>query len=85
MPKLTFKERLIAGLLALGWRQDNSDRSRYTAFVNHGAPKLFVGENGALRMGECASRSHSVGDPNRQTKFYTQVLEAGTPKEVELE
>ncbi len=80
--KLTFKERLIAGLLAMGYVVDNTDKSRYTAFVKLGQKrKLFVGENGALRVGRCASKSFSLGDPSRLSDDYQRVLAVGTPKE----
>jgi len=80
--KLTYKERLITGLLALGYAIDKTDRSHYTAFIKPGQKrKLFVGEAGALRCGECASRSFSLGDPVRVTTDYEKVLKAGTPVE----
>lgn len=82
----TYKERLIAGLLAKGYVIDHTDRSKYTAFTKPGFPeKLFVGESGALRKGECASRSYSIGDPTRITQIYGIVLQAGTVKEPTLE
>lgn len=75
----TYKERLIAGLQAKGWTLDKNDRSKYTAFTKpFHTQKLFVGTAGALRAGECASRSHSVGDPSHQPRFYAEVLELGT-------
>lgn len=84
--KQTYKERLIAGLLALGYVQDHTDRSHYAAFIKPNHPrKLFVGDAGALRLGECASRSYSIGDPARQTPAYLRVLDAGTPKEASFE
>ena len=38
---------------------------------------LFVGVNGALRSGDCASKSHSVGDPARHEGFYGRLLASG--------
>jgi hypothetical protein len=74
----TFKERLIAGITAQGWRQDLNERSGYTSFIKAGnKSKLFVGKSGALRLGECASRSFSIGDPTRQTPVYTSFLKDG--------
>jgi len=84
--KQTYEERLITGLLALGWRVDTTDRSHYSAFVKDGqASKLFVGKAGALRVGRCASNSFSVGDPTNQATRYLTVLNAGTVKESTLE
>jgi len=74
----TYAERLEAGLLRLGWTLDRGDKSRYRAFVKAGeANKLFVGPSGALRTGECASRSFSIGDPSRITRYYKTVLSVG--------
>jgi len=80
MTKLTFCERLIAGLLAYGWHRDLTNRSKYEAFTHSDRKqKLFVGPNGALRTGECASRSVSIGDAGNQTTFYQSLLAKGTP------
>jgi len=78
----TYKERLTAGLLALGWREVNTASGKYTAFTDGkaGTPILYVGNAGALRVGSCASQSHSIGDPVRQTAFYQKVL-AAAPQE----
>lgn len=75
----TYQERLVAGLKAKGWVADAGDRSKYQAFTHAEKPgrKLFVGPNGALRSGDCASRSFSIGDAARQSEFYTAVLAAG--------
>lgn len=76
--KHTFAERLERGLQALGWTRDWTDKSRYAAWAKAGElQKLFTGPSGALRKGECASRSYSIGDPTRQTGPYAQLLEAG--------
>lgn len=76
--KHTFKTRLEAGLQASGWQRDWSDRSRYNAWIKPGeAYKLFVGPSGALRKGECASRSWSVGDSLSKDGLYPAMLQAG--------
>ncbi len=74
----TYQERLIAGLTAMGYKPDPTNKSHYKAFVHPQSDgRLFVGTNGALRSGRTASSSHSVGDPSRQTGFYTKVLAKG--------
>ena len=79
----TFKERLIAGLKAKGWVEDPSNRSKYTAFIHPdkvkypSRTKRFVGESGALRKGECASRSFSIGCPSHPTLVWFDYLKAG--------
>lgn len=71
----TYAERLKLGLVAKGWREDKTDRSRYTAFVREGTQgKVFVGPSGALRAGVCASKSHSVGSPVFQSAIYREYL-----------
>ena len=81
----TYKERLEAGLQALGWQADTTGSGKYSAWRKAGMKsKAFVGSNGALRLGECASRSFSVGDATRQKGFYAEVLAKGDatfPKE----
>ena len=84
----TYKERLVAGIKRLGWSVDWMNKSRYTAFTKAGAScKLFVGPNGALRKGECATRSYSIGDAVMQSTVYKQILAlgdkelAGVPRE----
>lgn len=75
----TYAERLKLGLVAMGWREDKEDRSRYIAYVREGiGGKLFVGPSGALRAGPCASKSHSVGSPSMgQSDIYKKILKAG--------
>lgn len=76
--KRTFKERLEAGLLECGWERDWSDKSRYNAWKKAGeAERYFTGPSGALRRGECASRSYSVGDPTAIRPKYAYFLQAG--------
>lgn len=80
MTTTTYSARLAAGLRAFGFMEDRSDRSKYRAFTKsgtNGVNKKFVGCNGALRSGDCASRSYSMGDPANQTPVYLRVLEAG--------
>ena len=74
----TYKDRLSAGLQALGWQQHRIQSSKYVAFTHpdYGELLLFVGNAGALRTGRCASDSVSIGDPTRQGKFYQRVLAA---------
>ena len=76
MAKNTLHDRLCAGLLALGYKQEPS-RSRYTTFSNpqKSGYLMFVGESGALRKGECAARSHSLQLP--RSPFYDKALAAG--------
>ena len=76
----TYRDRLVAGLLACGCIVDTDDKSKYTAFKRLGQrTKYFVGVNGALRCGECASRSFSIGDPSNQTSVWLRILKAGEP------
>lgn len=75
---MTYKQKLINGLACMGWRLDTQDKSKYTAFTHRAfGYKLFVGTNGALRKGDCASRSYSIGDAARQTDFYKHVILQG--------
>jgi len=77
---MTYKEQLIRGLLALGWKvDDTSASSKYKAFTSPFGEdqRLFVGSNGALRSGRVATQSHSIGDPQHQTSYYIKVLKAG--------
>ena len=74
----TFKERLEAGLKAYGWTSDPCDRSKYDAFKHpEKVHKLFVGPSGALRKGECASRSYSIGSPGMESPVYLKILAKG--------
>lgn len=77
--KNTFAERLIAGLTSKGYVEDITDRSRYTAFTHTTEParKVFVGKNGALRVGRTASDSISIGVPAGHSPQYKMVLAAG--------
>jgi hypothetical protein len=76
---MNYKDKLIAGLLALGWKRDLNTRSaKYFAFFHPDKQTLiFVGDRGALRMGDCASNSHSIGDPSNQTPVYKRILNGG--------
>lgn len=74
----TFRDRLEYGLLADGWARDYSDRSKYHAWRKAGeTDKYFTGPSGALRRGECASRSYSVGDALSTTGSYPLFLQKG--------
>ena len=60
---MTIRDRAIRYLEAHGWVKDHKDKSRYQAFVHPNKNnKAFVGRAGAVRVGECASRSWSVSD-----------------------
>ena len=75
---MTYRERLEHGLVALGFTLEPARTGKYTVWRYKGAREaLFVGAAGALRRGECATRSHSIGDPVRQTNVYREVLAAG--------
>lgn len=78
MAKYTIKERLIAGLTKLGYKQDLRDRSKYAAFIDPDPTKkrkIFVGESGAFRSGLCASQSFSLNFMTHE--FYNRVLAIG--------
>lgn len=78
MKKNTFAQRLVAGLKALGYAVDTTNKSRYLAFVHpEKENKAFVGSNGALRAGRSASNSMSMGDPSNLTGWYRIVLKKG--------
>lgn len=72
----TFEERLCAGLVALGWTEVEG-RSKYREFRKEGMRNLFVGKAGALRAGNCASQSWSIGQPGKEQGFYSKVLTEG--------
>ena len=72
----TYQERLITGLTRLGYTKCLNEKSKYVSFYIDGGQKLFIGKSGALRIGDCASNSRSIGDPSRQTKLYAKVLDA---------
>jgi hypothetical protein len=80
---MKYQERLIAGLLALGFTACPSRSGKYQAFNRNELDKenrdvyLFVGSSGALRKGHCASDSFSIGDPARQSPAYRLILEKG--------
>ena len=77
---MTKREQLIKGLEAEGWTRDQWDRSRYDAFVHPQVQgrKMFVGENGALRTGHCASESVSLS----HTGKYADLMAKGKVTEV---
>lgn len=77
----TYAERLKRGLTRMGYSEDKNGRSKYAEFVRAGSKRLFVGPAGALRAGDCATRSHSMGDPVRQTDWYKSVLAKGDEEE----
>lgn len=79
----TYEERLVAGLKVLGY-QESQVKGRYRVFTRIDSDRkpsevthVFVGPAGALRLGRCATKSHSIGRPTHQTNFYKIVLEKG--------
>ena len=76
MKMKTWKEKLVAGLLAMGFTQDVNIRSqKYVAFTHPSRhDTLFVGKSGALRAGLTASTSYSVGDPSAQSGLYRMII-----------
>ena len=76
----TYEEKLVSALLKRGFIEDKLDKSRYRAFVK-GKLRMFVGKYGALRTGDCASRSHSIGDPQNQTQVYKVLIAEGSMPE----
>ena len=72
----TFKERLVVGLLVAGYVEGQGLSRKYAVFARYGElnKKLFVGPNGALRSGRCATDSFSIGDPCNQTEAYKRFL-----------
>ncbi len=74
----TYEIRLATALFKRGYVEDKLDKSRYRAFKREGnKAKVFVGQFGALRTGEVASRSRSIGDPQNQTEIYKKLLAEG--------
>lgn len=74
MPVRTVREKLIAGLTRLGYREEeNPNTTRYVVFMDRtGTDRFFVGRSGALRKGLNLSSSWSVGDQRRK-----EILAAG--------
>lgn len=80
--KAMFEAKLAAALLARGWKEEER-RSKYRVFSKLGfVTKRFVGKSGALRAGECVSKSFSIGDPQRiespSCSDYKLLVEEGT-------
>ena len=74
----TYEERLVAGLIAIGYSEDETKRTKLRCFIKEGrANKLFVGPNGALRSGKCATKSYSIGNPSDKNSFYLDLLKRG--------
>ena len=76
----TYQARLCAGLEAMGFKPASQRSGKYKAYTkddNRKQKYYFVGAAGALRTGDCATRSFSVGDPTRQTPVYQYFLNAG--------
>lgn len=85
----TLHDRLLAGLMAAGHRQVPS-KSKYTTLAHRDMPGMFyfLGAAGALRKGECASRSRSIGCPAYPSAAWNEYLAMGdkalAPKEIEV-
>ena len=83
----TFKARLEAGLLVDGYKALSGKSSKYTTWQHQQRDNLvFVGKNGALRMGPCATRSFSIGMPadigsrypySKNTAAYRRIIALG--------
>lgn len=78
---MTFQDRIIIGLREQGYTEDKDERSRYRSFFKTGKVtkegdliKYFVGSHGALRVGTCASKARSIGDPGHITPRYADFL-----------
>lgn len=80
---MKYQERLIVGLLAMGFKPAEHRSGKYKAFFRSEFDRdnrkvyYFVGPSGALRKGHCASDSFSIGDPARQSPAYKLILEKG--------
>jgi hypothetical protein len=73
----TYAERLAAGLVQIGFHEVPSKSKKYREFNQPGFRKYFIGKAGALRAGDSASGSWSMGDPMHQTPTYKHVLREG--------
>lgn len=82
MPKPTYERRLITGLICLGYKENAARRGKLRMFSIPGNQfSLFVGPNGALRSGTCASQSRSIGCPRGFcTGAYKEILALGDSK-----
>jgi hypothetical protein len=56
----TIREKMIAGLQALGFEKVQTRASKYDVF-SHGQQNWYVGANGALRIGETVATAHAAG------------------------
>jgi hypothetical protein len=56
----TIREKMIAGLQAMGFEKMQARTSKYEVFC-HGDKNWYVGANGALRIGGNATTSHTAG------------------------
>lgn len=73
----TYAERLAAGLIAMGFKEVPSKSKKYREFRQEKFRNYYVGKAGALRAGDSASGSWSMGDPNHQNSTYKTVLRDG--------
>lgn len=75
---MNLHDQIVAGLTLMGCKVVPG-RSKYTELEYphfKSGHKFFVGRNGALRKGPCASRSVSIGDASNQTGFYYRLRSA---------
>ncbi len=73
----SYEKRIAAGLVTRGW-EETEGVSKYRVFrASHTTAKLFVGKNGALRIGHSATESRSIGNPKGQTHLYSNILADG--------
>jgi hypothetical protein len=56
----TIREKMIAGLQAMGFEKVHARTSKYEVF-SHGDKNWYVGANGALRIGGNITTSHTAG------------------------
>jgi hypothetical protein len=75
--KHSIADRLGAGLRALGYTESPCSSRKYQMFRQRGYRNYFVGKSGALRCGDTASGSWSMGCPGDVTPTYRKVLREG--------
>jgi hypothetical protein len=81
----TYQQKLIKGLINLGWIQGEPTSNKYIPFSKVGhKSKLFVGGSGALRVGSNPSSSRSVGNPSSVSSFYKKILDASEDETISI-
>ena|SRR5438128_422828 len=73
----TYAERLAAGLVQIGFHEVPGKSKKYREFRQDKFRNYYVGKAGALRAGDSASGSWSMGDPSHQSSTYKHVLREG--------